>query len=120
MSHISNIIRTQSIYARGYISRKHFSYRVVDGKFRPVSESELKDALDLYSYTVLSSWGFIGQTWSEHMVDNAYRVEVARHRSLFRRHPIYEWDLSKVKDEQLLKQWDTVKYQTRVHVNGCF
>lgn len=120
MCDIHNILRTASIYIRGYISRKAVSWRVVDGKFKPNNNTDLEDAMHLYTDTVLSSWGFIGKTSGEHMVDNAYRMEVARHRKLFRQYPMYDWDLSNVNDESLLQKWNSLKTQTRCHVNGCF
>ena len=117
---ITNILRTASIYTRGYISRKYFSYRVVNGKFRPISNSEFKDVLDLYDEVVLSCWGFVGQTWSENKVDEAYMFEVARHRRLFKMYPPSEWDLSKVNDTDLIQKWDIIKRQVRTHVNGAY
>lgn len=117
---ITNLLRTASIYTRGYISRKYISYRIINGKLQPANNNELNDALELYEYTVLSGWGFIGNTWSEHMVDNAYRTEVARHRKIFRQYPVAEWDLSNVNDPVIIQKWNSMKTMYRIHVNGTF
>jgi hypothetical protein len=103
MSSIVNIIQAISLYTEGTITRS--SLKIVDGKFQPSSIEQFNYMLNVYNI-VLSNCHYTGDTWTQKIVNNAYRCQMQKYRDFLEHYPIYEWDTTHIEEQQLGSLFD--------------
>jgi hypothetical protein len=97
MSSIFNIIHAISLYTEGTITRS--SLKIVDGKFQPSSIEQFNYMLNVYNI-VLSNCDYTGDTWTQKIVNNAYRRQMQKYRNFLEQYPISQWDTTCIQQEE--------------------
>jgi hypothetical protein len=103
MSSIFNLIHAVNVYTEGTLTRS--SLRIVDGKFQPSSIEQFNYMLNVHNI-VSSNCDYIGHTWSQSVVNNAYRCQIQKYRKFLDQYPIYEWDTTVIQEEQIGSLFD--------------